>query len=88
MTAPGTKRTSRACQAMSGPEGLMDILIGNRYFAFLIQAVGEPPVAAAIAAKRTSLTPEDAKDLAVRAVKFKKERGRNPYRPRRIREVI
>jgi superfamily II DNA or RNA helicase len=35
-------------------------------------------VAAAIAAKRTSLTPEEAKDLAVRAYKFKKERGRLP----------
>jgi hypothetical protein len=35
-------------------------------------------VAAAIAAKRTSLTPEEAKELAVRAVKFKKERGRLP----------
>ena len=35
-------------------------------------------VAAAIAAKRTSLTPEDAKELAVRAFKFKKERGRLP----------
>ena len=35
-------------------------------------------VAAAIAAKRTSLTPEEAKDLAVRAVRFKKERGRLP----------
>ncbi|WP_020697625.1 MULTISPECIES: DEAD/DEAH box helicase [Alphaproteobacteria] len=35
-------------------------------------------VAAAIAAKRTSLTPEEAKDLAMRAVKFKKERGRLP----------
>jgi len=35
-------------------------------------------VAAAIAAKRTSLTPEDARELAVRAVKFKKERGRLP----------
>jgi superfamily II DNA or RNA helicase len=35
-------------------------------------------VAAAIAAKRTSLTPEEAKQLAVRAVKFKKERGRLP----------
>lgn len=35
-------------------------------------------VAAAIAAKRTSLTPEDAKDLAVRALRFKKERGRLP----------
>ena len=35
-------------------------------------------VAAAISAKRTSLTPEEAKDLAVRAVRFKKERGRLP----------
>ena len=35
-------------------------------------------VAAAIAAKRTSLTPEEAKELAVRAVRFKKERGRLP----------
>lgn len=35
-------------------------------------------VAAAIAAKRTNLTPDEAKELAVRAVKFKKERGRLP----------
>ncbi|HLJ65278.1 MAG TPA: DEAD/DEAH box helicase, partial [Stellaceae bacterium] len=35
-------------------------------------------VAAVIAAKRTTLTPEEAKDLALRAVKFKKERGRLP----------
>ncbi|RYZ63320.1 MAG: DEAD/DEAH box helicase, partial [Proteobacteria bacterium] len=35
-------------------------------------------VAAAIAAKRTTLTPDEAKELAVRAVKFKKERGRLP----------
>ncbi len=35
-------------------------------------------VAAAIAAKRTALTLEEAKDLAVRAVRFKKERGRLP----------
>ena len=35
-------------------------------------------VAAAMAAKRTTLTPEDAKELAVRAVRFKKERGRLP----------
>ena len=35
-------------------------------------------VAKAISAKRTGLTPEEAKDLAVRAVKFKKERGRIP----------
>ena len=35
-------------------------------------------VASAIAARRTSLTPEEAKELAVRAVRFKKERGRLP----------
>ena len=35
-------------------------------------------VAAAISAKRTSLTPDDAKEMAVRAVQFKKERGRIP----------
>jgi len=35
-------------------------------------------VAAAIAAKRTILTPEEAKELAVRAVRFKRERGRLP----------
>jgi hypothetical protein len=35
-------------------------------------------VAAAISAKRTSLTPDEAKDLAVRAVLFKRERGRVP----------
>src|SRR5579871_2205238 len=35
-------------------------------------------VAAAIAAKRTSLTPEEARELAVRATRFKKERGRLP----------
>jgi superfamily II DNA or RNA helicase len=35
-------------------------------------------VAAAIAAKRTSVTLEEAKELAVRAVRFKKERGRLP----------
>jgi superfamily II DNA or RNA helicase len=35
-------------------------------------------VAAAISAKRTALTPEEAKELAIRAVHFKKERGRVP----------
>ena len=35
-------------------------------------------VAAAITAKRTSLTSEEAKELAYRAVKFKRERGRLP----------
>jgi hypothetical protein len=35
-------------------------------------------VAAAISAKRTALSPEQAKDLAVRAFRFKKERGRAP----------
>ncbi|WP_339665565.1 DEAD/DEAH box helicase family protein [uncultured Pseudomonas sp.] len=35
-------------------------------------------VAAVISGKRTNLTPEEAKELALRAVKFKKERGRLP----------
>lgn len=35
-------------------------------------------VAAAISGKRTNLTPEEAKELAVRAFKFKRERGRLP----------
>ena len=35
-------------------------------------------VAAAISAKRTNLSPEEAKELAIRAVQFKKERGRVP----------
>lgn len=35
-------------------------------------------VGAAISAKRTSLTPDEAKELAVRAFRFKKERGRLP----------
>lgn len=35
-------------------------------------------VAAAIAAKRTGLTPEEAMELAKRAVQFKRERGRSP----------
>jgi hypothetical protein len=50
-------------------------------YAILAKAMSEDrlkQVAAAIAAKRTSLTLEEAKELAVRAVKFKKERGRLP----------
>jgi superfamily II DNA or RNA helicase len=35
-------------------------------------------IAAIISAKRTTLLPEEAKELAIRAVKFKKERGRSP----------
>ena len=35
-------------------------------------------VAAVISAKKTKLSPEEAKDYAIRAVKFKKERGRAP----------
>ena len=50
-------------------------------YAILAKAMSEDSlkqVAAVIAAKRTSLTPEEARELAVRAVKFKKERGRTP----------
>jgi hypothetical protein len=35
-------------------------------------------VAAVISAKRTSVSPEEAKELALRAVRFKKDRGRVP----------
>lgn len=50
-------------------------------YAILAKAMSEASlkqVAAAIAAKRTNITPEDAREYAVRAVKFKKERGRLP----------
>ena len=50
-------------------------------YAILAKAMTEDSlkqVAAAISAKRTTLTPDEAKELAARAVKFKKERGRLP----------
>ena len=50
-------------------------------YAILAKSMSEErlrQVAEVIAAKRTNLTPEEAKDLAVRAFKFKKERGRLP----------
>ncbi|MFN9211292.1 MAG: DEAD/DEAH box helicase [Betaproteobacteria bacterium] len=50
-------------------------------YAILAKTVSEASlrqVAAAIAAKRTGLTPDDAKELAVRATQFKRERGRLP----------
>jgi hypothetical protein len=50
-------------------------------YAILSKAMNEESlkqVAAVIAAKRTALTPEEAKELAIRALKFKKERGRLP----------
>jgi len=50
-------------------------------YAILAKAMDEESlkeVAKAIAGKRTGLTPEDARDLAVRAFRFKKERGRLP----------
>lgn len=50
-------------------------------YAILSKAMTEDrlkQVEAAIAAKRTNLTPDEAKALAVRAVRFKKERGRLP----------
>ena len=43
-----------------------------------MRIAGLKQVAAAIAAKRTSLTPEEAKVIARRAVEFKRERGRLP----------
>ncbi len=50
-------------------------------YAVLSRAMDEKvlkQVQAAISAKRTKITPDEAKDLAARAVKFKKERGRLP----------
>lgn len=50
-------------------------------YAILAKAMSEDSlkqVAAAISAKRANLTPDEAKELAVRAVQFKKERGRVP----------
>ena len=50
-------------------------------YAILAKAMTEDSlkqIKAAISAKRTSLTPDEAKDLAVRAFRFKKERGRLP----------
>lgn len=50
-------------------------------YAILAKSMNEESlkqVAAVIAAKRTALTPDEAKELANRAVKFKKERGRLP----------
>ncbi len=50
-------------------------------YAILAKSMSEDSlkqVAAAISAKRTSLTPDEAKEMAVRAVQFKKERGRIP----------
>lgn len=50
-------------------------------YAILAKAMSEDSlkqVAAAISAKRTSITPEDAKVIAKRAVEFKRERGRAP----------
>ena len=50
-------------------------------YAILAKSMSEDSlkqVAAAISAKRTALTSDEAKDLAVRAFRFKKERGRLP----------
>jgi hypothetical protein len=50
-------------------------------YAILAKSMNEErlkQVAEAIAGKRTALTPEEAKDLALRAFRFKKERGRLP----------
>ncbi|PJA24396.1 MAG: DEAD/DEAH box helicase [Alphaproteobacteria bacterium CG_4_10_14_0_2_um_filter_63_37] len=50
-------------------------------YAILAKSMSEESlkqVAAAISAKRVNLTPDEAKDLAIRAVQFKKERGRVP----------
>lgn len=53
----------------------------NEAYAILAKSMSEDSlkqVAAVIAAKRVNLTPEEARDLAKRALKFKHERGRLP----------
>lgn len=53
----------------------------SKAYAILAKEMNEDrlkQVEAAIAAKRTNLTPDEAKELAIRAVRFKKERGRVP----------
>ncbi|MBV9155310.1 MAG: hypothetical protein JO097_03555 [Acidobacteriaceae bacterium] len=53
----------------------------GKAYAILAKTMSEDSlkhVALVIAAKRTNLTPAEAKDLAIRAVRFKKERGRLP----------
>lgn len=53
----------------------------SKAYAILAKEMNEDrlkQVQAAIAAKRTTLSPEEAKELAIRAVRFKKERGRVP----------
>src|SRR3546814_17362899 len=53
-------------------------------YAILAKAMSEESlkqVAAIISAKKVSLTPEEARELAKRALKFKKERGRLPSIP-------
>ncbi|WP_240513182.1 DEAD/DEAH box helicase [Halomonas campaniensis] len=50
-------------------------------YAILAKSMSEDSlkqVAAVISGKRTNLSPDEAKELAMRAVKFKKERGRLP----------
>jgi len=50
-------------------------------YAILAKSMSEESlkqIASIISAKRTTLTPEEAKDLAIRALKFKRERGRSP----------
>ena len=90
--APGTLTTSNTALidgvrkfAMDVRELDIDLIdrinpFGEAY-AILSKAMNEDSlkqVAAVIAGKKTKLLPEEAKDLATRAVKFKKERGRLP----------
>ena len=53
----------------------------NEAYSILAKTMSESSlkeIAKVITAKRTNLSPEEAKDLATRAVKFKRERGRLP----------
>jgi hypothetical protein len=53
----------------------------SKAYAILAKTMNEDnlkQVATAISVKRRNLSPEEAKELAIRAVKFKKDRGRLP----------
>ena len=85
---PGFRRAGAQFAAAAGPVGVAHRggqLAGQRMDvrgqAILAKAMSEESlkqVAAIISAKKVSLTPEEARELAKRALKFKQERGRLP----------
>ncbi len=76
-----TKAKARFILATDGTDFEAEDLTSGETVAILAKTMSEESlkqVQAAISAKRTILTPEEAKELAVRAVQFKRERGRVP----------